>query len=195
MSASSQRSALPFFAAVLAVLALLPAGWWLFLRAPAPAPPVAAGPDAAVVAPTAGPDASLERSDDLRLVEVSGNVEVRKGQGRFVPALLGTVLQADDALRTRDGRARLVSRDSYDVAVEPGTELEVQELTDRLSRFRGRGDRIGAPRRHLEPASRAALDPGHEHAHAEAGGLVRGVQCPATAPARWPWAPARARWS
>ncbi len=159
MSASRQRSALPFFAAVLAVLALLPAGWWLFLRSPAPQPAPVAGPDAALLVVATAPAAGPARGEDLRLVEVSGNVEVRKGQGRFVPALLGTVLQADDAVRTQDGRARLVSRDSYDVAVEPGTELEVQELTDRLSRFRlGVGMLVarveGGSGRRLEVAAR-----------------------------------------
>jgi hypothetical protein len=132
---SQKKSRLAFLAAVGALLALLPLGYFVFLREPPPAPLLPPGPDAAAPAVEAEPDAGPAGAD-LRIEEVSGAVEIRHGSGAYSPALLGTVLRADDALRTLDGRARLVAKDAYDVRVEPGTELEIQELADRLSKFR-----------------------------------------------------------
>jgi hypothetical protein len=82
------------------------------------------------------PDAAAARVQDLQVAEVSGTVEIRSGaKGAYAPAQPGAVLKAEDSLRTvGDGRARLVSEQSFDVQVEPGTELEVQELTAQLSR-------------------------------------------------------------
>ncbi|MBI5544376.1 MAG: hypothetical protein HY901_10830 [Deltaproteobacteria bacterium] len=123
-----------FPVAIAALLALVPIGYYGFLHEP-PASP-AFGPDARQdwVEPPPGQDAAVA-GDEVRVAELAGTVEIRRGRGSFAPAILGAVLQADDALRTLDGRARLVAHDSYDVQVEPGTELEIRELTQRLSRF------------------------------------------------------------
>ena len=131
--AARKRSPVAFWAAVAAVLALLPVGWLVFLREP-PRVALAAGRDAASLAP-AGPDASPGQAE-LALSQVTGVVQMRRGGGEYVPAQLGTVLKAEDGLRTLDGSARLVARGAYDVKVEPGTEVEVQQLAERLARLK-----------------------------------------------------------
>jgi hypothetical protein len=81
------------------------------------------------------PDAGRSRITELEISDISGGVEVRRGAGAFEPAKLGTLVKADDAVRTAKGRARLSVKGAYEVQIEPGTLLEVDELTARLSRF------------------------------------------------------------
>jgi len=118
---------------------LLPLGYFVFLRRPPPPPPappkVLVEPPGAVVEPDAGVAEVPKAQADLKVTEVSGLVEVRLGGGGFAPAGVGTVLQADDAIRTGNGRARLTAQNAYEVQVEPGTMVEVGELTEHLSRF------------------------------------------------------------
>ncbi|HEY3448342.1 MAG TPA: hypothetical protein VGK67_18440 [Myxococcales bacterium] len=135
MSETSQRrGSIVFWAALAALAAALAGGYLFFLRGPDVPPVAEAGPDAAAPAPEP-PDAEAPRARDLQVAEISGTVEIRSGKGSYTPAQPGAVLKADDSLRTSgDGRARLVSDQSFDVQVEPGTELEVQELTEQLSR-------------------------------------------------------------
>ncbi|MGC4113314.1 MAG: hypothetical protein QM765_01280 [Myxococcales bacterium] len=133
-SSSQRKGSIVFWAAIAALFAALAGGYLFFLREPELPPPPPAGPDAgrAVEAPA---DAAAPKVQDLQVTEVSGTVEIRSGKGTYTPAQPGAVLKADDSLRTLgDGRARLVSEQSFDVQVEPGTELEVQELTEQLSR-------------------------------------------------------------
>jgi hypothetical protein len=132
MSEAAQMRPVAFLAALAAIAAALPLGYFAFLREPPPPPPPPAGLDAAAV--EAAPDAAIVES--LELAEVSGSVQVRHGRGEFMPAIGGLLLKVDDSLRTLDGRARLIARDSYDVAIEPGTELEIEELAARLSRLK-----------------------------------------------------------
>lgn len=133
MSDSTQRKgSVLFWAAIAALLALLAGGYLYFLRRPDVPPVAPAGPDAA---PAPEPPDASAAVQDLQVAEVSGTVEIKSGKGGYAPAQPGAVLRAEDSLRTSgDGRARLVSEKSLDVQVEPGTELEVQELTTQLSR-------------------------------------------------------------
>jgi hypothetical protein len=122
MSSSSRRS-LPFVLGVLLILAALPVGYALLLREP-PAP----------VAPLQ-PEAPPRQAVELRLGEVRGAVEVRRG-GVWSPAQPGAPLRVTDAVRTRaGGSALLVGGPSLEVRMTPGTEVSVEELTDSLSRL------------------------------------------------------------
>ena len=134
-ASGSRKGSVVFWAGVGALAAALAGGYFFFLRSPGTPPPVVApaGPDASAPEPS---DAVAPRVRDVQVAEVAGAVEIRSGsKGEYAPAQPGAVLKAEDSLRTAaDGRARLVSRDAFDVQVEPGTELQVQELTEQLSR-------------------------------------------------------------
>lgn len=135
-----RRANRTFIVLTLATLALVPLGYVLLLRdAPiekpilprAPLRPVALAVPAAIVPPV-DPARAL---DDLRLTEVTGKVEVRRGAGTFEAVSVGAILRPDDALRVGDGRAKLAAGGFYELDAEPGTALEVRELTSTLSRF------------------------------------------------------------
>jgi len=120
--ASALRRSLPFALGVLLILAALPAGYLLLLREP-PAP----------VAPA--PTAVRPQAVELRLGELEGLVEVRRGEV-WRPAQPGEPLQVSDVVRTRAGAtALLVGGPSLEVRMTPGTEVSVEELTDSLSRL------------------------------------------------------------
>ncbi|HET9452542.1 MAG TPA: hypothetical protein VFO83_16750 [Aggregicoccus sp.] len=122
MSPSLRRS-LPFALGVLLILAALPVAYLLLLREPPP-------PAAAVPLP-ALPRAAVE----LRLGELSGAVEVRRG-GVWTQARPGELLRVTDAVRTlAGGSALLVGGPALEVRMTPGTEVSVEELTDSLSRL------------------------------------------------------------
>ena len=137
MEPNRRKANLKFAAAVAALVAAVPLGYFVFLRRPAPPPPVAVVVDAGVPVAQLVADAGLsgERLESLRIAEVDGEVEVRRGKGEFGPAQVGALLRADDAVRTGDGRALLSAGESYEVRVEPGSLVEVEELTERISRF------------------------------------------------------------
>lgn len=126
----TKRSSLPFALGLVAILAILPLAWWLFLREPPPAPlpppvPVQAARDA-------GPAAR-----ELKLAEVSGTVEVRRGlDGGWEPAAPGTRLAPSDGVRTTNGSyAVLVGDEYWEVKIEPGTEVGIGELSESISRL------------------------------------------------------------
>ncbi|XXF80761.1 FecR domain-containing protein [Myxococcaceae bacterium GXIMD 01537] len=125
------RRQTPFVLGLLLILAILPVGWFAYLREPPPPPPVVLAPPAPVV-PEEKP-----RPVDLELSEVKGTVEVRHGgTGPWVPAKPGAALRASDAVRTHDGSyAVLIGGEAVEVRMDPGTEVSVDELTDSLSRI------------------------------------------------------------
>ncbi|MGI5861956.1 MAG: hypothetical protein ACOX6T_07835 [Myxococcales bacterium] len=137
MEPDRRKANLKFAAAVAALVAAVPLGYLVFLRRPAPPPPVPAVADAGVPVAQLLVDAGLSgvRLESLQIAEVDGEVEVRSGKGEFGPAKVGAILRAEDAVRTGDGRARLSAGESYEVRVEPGTLVEIEELTERISRF------------------------------------------------------------
>ncbi len=129
-----KRSTLPFLLGILAILALVPLGWWLFLRSPPPpvvAPPPIAAPEV-IITPDAGPQAV-----QVRLSELSGTVEVRRaGSTAWVPASRGQVLSSADGVRTRDGSwAVMVGGETWEVRMEPGTEVEMGQLSASISQL------------------------------------------------------------
>jgi hypothetical protein len=108
------------------VLLAIPAAYFYFLGDEAPPPPP--------------PPPKVEEPEPVKPVElkigaVEGAVEVRRGAGGWKTAQSGDALQAADGVRTGDGaRAVLVGGDAYEVKMEPGTAVAVDELTESISR-------------------------------------------------------------
>lgn len=121
-----KSSAWPFYVVLGLLLLALPAGYFYFLgeeSAPPPPPPVV------VTAPEAPKEA------DLQIAELSGAVEIRRAGGDWTTARQGDPLQKSDAVRTgEDSHAVLQSGDRYEVRLEAGTEVSVDELTESISR-------------------------------------------------------------
>lgn len=117
-----------FPAAVALLLLLLPAAAWLFLRSPVQVPPPAPRPIAVEALPV--------EDFALHLGEQEGRVEVRNPDGTWREAIAGEALPAATRIRTGDdGRAVLGSGDRYEVQLESGTEVSVEELTSSISRL------------------------------------------------------------
>jgi hypothetical protein len=118
-----------FPALVLGLLALLPLGYFLILGSGAsPSVPL----EAAVPAPAEEP---VEKAPAVVVSELSGLVELRRGGAEWVAAQPGTALQPTDALRTGAGAvAVLAGGEVWSVRMEPGTEIEVGELTSSISK-------------------------------------------------------------
>jgi hypothetical protein len=143
---SSKRNA-TFLIALLAILAALPAGYFLFLHQPeAPPPPVAVAP-AQDPAPTPEPAPAPEAPEappepklaELKIETIQGTVEVRhhhEADAAWKPAQPDEALHPKDSVRTADGSyAVLIGGKAVRVKMEPGTEISVKELTDKLSRM------------------------------------------------------------
>lgn len=126
-----QRSSSAVFFALLALILLaIPAAYWFFLRRdPAPAP---VQPPVVVQAP----QVEAPRPVELHLGEVQGTVEIRQPDGSWRQAAKGDRLKDSDAVRTLDGSvAVLVGGEAWEVRMEPGTEVSVDELTASISRI------------------------------------------------------------
>jgi hypothetical protein len=77
----------------------------------------------------------VKRAVELEISEVTGTVEVRRGDGAWVAATPGTPLRPADSVRTdRGSYAVLIGGEAVQVRMDPGTEVSVEELTDSLSR-------------------------------------------------------------
>ncbi|HZA13497.1 MAG TPA: hypothetical protein VE618_03335 [Myxococcaceae bacterium] len=118
-----------FYALAAAILLVLPLAYVLLLARPQQvAPPV---PE-----PSAAPAPDPEKKREVRITELEGNVEVRGSDGAWVPAAVGNVLSGANAVRTLDGGvAVLAGGEAWEVRMEPGTEVSVDELTDSISRI------------------------------------------------------------
>jgi hypothetical protein len=103
------------------ILASLPAGYFLLLQdAPPPSAPEAALPGKPV---------------ELKVTRVEGTVEIRHSSGQWGQVKAGDTLQPSDGVRTAEGSTAILSGgDQYEVALEPQTEVAVDELTDSISR-------------------------------------------------------------
>lgn len=130
----SPRRSAPFLIGLIAILAALPLGYFLFLHRP-PAPPPPPSPRSLPEAPP--PKAPQEkRPMALKLEEIRGTVEVRRGGGQWRTASVGEALHPSDAVRTREGAyAVIIGGEAVEVRMEAGAEISVEELTDSLSRF------------------------------------------------------------
>jgi hypothetical protein len=125
---AATRSRGPFLLGLAAIALFGATATWLMLRGDPPPPPRAANVLPAVVAPT--------RPTELTVSQLSGTVEVRNANGSWRRATTGDTLKASDAVRTQDGAyAVLVGGEYYEVKMEPGTEVEVGELSESISRI------------------------------------------------------------
>lgn len=140
---SSKRNA-PFLLALLAILAALPVGYFLFLYQPETPPPSAVVAPAPAPAPTPEPAPAPEpppepKLAELKIQEIQGTVEVRhhhEADAAWKPAQPGEALHPKDSVRTADGSyAVLIGGEAVQVRMEPGTEMSVAELTTELSRL------------------------------------------------------------
>jgi hypothetical protein len=135
-SRSRRRRAL-FLFGLLAILTALPVGYFLFLyQAPVPVPVSAPAPAPEVRAPPSARAPEEPHLAELKLQEIRGTVEVRRGGGAWQGASVGEALRASDAVRTLAGSyAVLIGGEAVEVRMEAGTEVTVAELTDTLSRL------------------------------------------------------------
>ena len=128
-----RSSRLRFALALLLIAAAVPLAWWLFLSEPQaqPLPPPIAVPDASVAL-----DAGA-RITEVKLGEVTGTVQIRKGAGReWQDAKSGDVLEPNDGVRTADGSyAVLVGGETWQVKMEPGTEVGIGELRESITKL------------------------------------------------------------
>ncbi|MDQ3265544.1 MAG: FecR domain-containing protein [Myxococcota bacterium] len=123
--ARRQRSSgWPFYLVLGLVILAIPVGYLYFLGEDAPPPP-----PPRVAAPLA------PRPTELRLSEVSGKVEIRRANGEWEEARAGEALKTSDAVRTGESsHAVLLGGERYEVKLESGTEVSVDELTESISR-------------------------------------------------------------
>jgi hypothetical protein len=127
---SPPRRQAPFILGLVLILAALPLGYFFFLHQPPP-PPVPP------VAPTPPPVAEKppEKPVEMHIKELSGAVEVRRGEGKWEELKPGMVLHTADSLRTKDGSIATIMSDKVMVKMDPGTELALKEVSNPLSRL------------------------------------------------------------
>ena len=116
---------------LLAIVAMVPLAWWLFLAEPPPQPPLVVVPP-----PTLAIDAG-PKVVEIRLGELTGSVQIRRGlDGGWQDAKAGDALLPSDGVRTTDGSyAVLVGGETWEVKMEPGTEVGIGELKESISRL------------------------------------------------------------
>ncbi len=116
---------------LIAIAAMVPLAWWLFLADP-PAPPQWVVPPPAVAVVDAGP-----RAVEIKLGELTGTVQIRHGlDGGWQDARPGDALLPSDGVRTTDGSyAVLVGGETWEVKMEPGTEVGIGDLKESISRL------------------------------------------------------------
>jgi FecR protein/Glucodextranase, domain B len=124
-----KRSNVAFIVGLLALLGTIPLAWKLFLSGETVKPPPP---------PIAVADAGHEGPVKITLSEVQGEVEIRdlSADGGWRPAKAGDELKSSAGVRTKDGAmAVMVGGERWEVRIEPGTEVEVGELSDSISRI------------------------------------------------------------
>jgi hypothetical protein len=124
---AAPRRAWAFYALVGAILLALPVGYFLILSPREPLPPSE---------PVAAMDPEPVRKMEVRIASMEGSVEVRHPDGTWAPARIGDALAGTNGVRTLDGAvAVLVGGEAWEVRMEPGTEVSVDELTESISRI------------------------------------------------------------
>lgn len=116
---------------LIAIVAMVPLAWWLFLADP-PAPTQLVVPSPAVAVVDAG-----ARAVEIKLGELTGTVQIRHGlDGGWQDARPGDALLPSDGVRTTDGSyAVLVGGETWEVKMEPGTEVGIGDLKESISRL------------------------------------------------------------
>ena len=115
---------------LIAIVAMVPLAWWLFLSDPPVGPPLVSVPPPVVI--DAGP-----RVVEIKLGEVTGTVQIRRGlDGGWQDAKAGDPLLPSDGVRTTDGSyAVLVGGETWEVKMEPGTEVGIGDLKESITRL------------------------------------------------------------
>jgi hypothetical protein len=128
MAEGKKKGSLAFVLAILGLFATVPIAWALFLRGDSVKPP----PPPVVIA-----DAGHQGPVNIVLSEVQGEVEIRdEADGGWRPAKQGDELRSSVGVRTKDGAvAVMVGGEKWEVRMEPGTEVEVGELSDSISKL------------------------------------------------------------
>ncbi len=130
----SRRRSVPFLLGLAAILTALPLGYFLFLHRP-PAAPSSPAPLPVVEAPRPGAPPE-KRPLELKLEEIRGTVEVRRGGEQWRAASVGEALHPSDAVRTLEGSyAVIIGGEAVEVRMEAGAEVSVEVLTHSLSRL------------------------------------------------------------
>ena len=119
-----------FVLILIAIAAMVPLAWWLFLSEPSSQPLQVVVPQVTVV--DAGP-----RPVEIRLGELTGTVQIRRGlDGGWQDAKPGDALLPSDGVRTTDGSyAVLVGGETWEVKMEPGTEVGIGDLKESITRL------------------------------------------------------------
>lgn len=126
-SAASSRSRAPFLLGLLGIGLFGAAATWFMLQGEPPPPPRPASVQKAPVA--------VPKPAELKLTQLTGTVEVKGKDGTWRPAKEGDSLTSSDGVRTQDGAyAVLVGGEYWEVKMEPGTEVEVGELSESISK-------------------------------------------------------------
>lgn len=116
---------------LIAIAAMVPLAWWLFLAEPSAQPQQVVVPSAPV-----GLDAG-PRAVEIRLGELTGSVQIRRGlDGGWQDAKSGDALLPSDGVRTTEGSsAVLVGGETWEVKMEPGTEVGIGDLKESITRL------------------------------------------------------------
>lgn len=127
---SAGRRNLPFILGLAVIALSIPAAWWLFLAERGTPPPVAAP-----VVLAAAADAGTKKPE-LKLTQVTGQVQIKRANGEWADAKNGDTVSSSDGVRTADGSyAVVVGGEYWEVKMEPGTEVEIGELSDSISKL------------------------------------------------------------
>lgn len=123
----------PFLLGLVLILAALPLGYFFFLHQPPP-PPLP--PPEPVAPPPVEAKAPEQPPPEVKISQVSGTVEVRRGGGQWEVVKPGTILKTTDEVRTRDGsNAVLIVGEALEFKMDSGTEVSVGELSNEVSRL------------------------------------------------------------
>lgn len=126
--APKSRSRLPFVSGLLGIVLFGAGATWFMLQGEAAPPP---RPKTVKPVPVATP-----RPAELKLSQLQGTVEVKGTDGVWRAAKSGDALNRSDGVRTQDGAyAVIVGGEYWEVKMEPGTEVEVGELSESISRI------------------------------------------------------------
>ena len=117
---------------LIAIAAMVPLAWWLFLAEPPPPPKLVVPPAPVATVVDAGP-----RVVEIKLGELTGTVQIRHGlDGGWQDAKPGDALLPSDGVRTTDGSyAVLVGGETWEVKMEPGTEVGIGDLKESITRL------------------------------------------------------------
>ncbi|MFT3707545.1 MAG: FecR domain-containing protein [Archangium sp.] len=123
-----------FVAALIGIVAVVPVAWFFFLSEPGGQPPIVVPNNPVVAAVDA---AVAPRAVEIHLGDVQGTVQIRRGlDGGWEDAKSGDVLNPSDGVRTTNGSyAVLVGEETWEVKMEPGTEVGIGELKESITKL------------------------------------------------------------